>query len=1424
MAFRKDNKIKSNFSKISIGLASPEEILENSSGEVLKPETINYRTYKPERDGLFCERIFGPVKDYECHCGKYKRIRYKGIVCDRCGVEVTEKKVRRERMGHIQLVVPVAHIWYFRSLPNKIGYLLGLPSKKLDAVIYYERYIVIQPGPQSDLATYDLLSEEEYLNIMDSLPRENQMLEDTDPNKFIAKMGAEAIYDLLSRLDLDELSYDLRHRASTDGSQQRKTEALKRLQVVESFRASKGRNRPEWMILKVIPVIPPELRPLVPLDGGRFATSDLNDLYRRVIIRNNRLKRLMEIKAPEVILRNEKRMLQEAVDSLLDNSRKSSAVKTEANRPLKSLSDSLKGKQGRFRQNLLGKRVDYSARSVIVVGPELKMHECGLPKNMAAELYKPFIIRKLIERGIVKTVKSAKKIVDRKEPVVWDILEHVMKGHPVLLNRAPTLHRLGIQAFQPKMIEGKAIQLHPLACTAFNADFDGDQMAVHLPLGNEAILEAQLLMLGAHNILNPANGAPITVPSQDMVLGLYYITKLRPGSLGEGLKFYGPEEAEIAYNEGKVSLHAPVSVVVKDVDKDGNIIEHMVENTSVGRVLVNQYVPQEIGYVNEILSKKSLRDIIGKVIKVCGVTRSAQFLDDIKNLGYYMAFNGGLSFNLGDVLVPPEKETLVAEGNAEVEQIMNNYNMGFITYNERYNQIIDTWTHVNSRLSDILMKQLSADNQGFNSVFMMLDSGARGSKDQIRQLSGMRGLMAKPQKSGAEGGQIIENPILANFKEGLSVLEYFISTHGARKGLADTALKTADAGYLTRRLVDVAHDVIIHEEDCGTLRGLVCTEIKNNEEVVASLGERILGRVSVHDVVNPLTNEILVHAGEEITEVIAKKIEDSPIEQVEIRSVLTCESKKGVCAKCYGRNLSNNRMVQKGEAVGVIAAQSIGEPGTQLTLRTFHVGGIASNIAAVSSVTSRYEGILEIDELRTVENVSDSGTRVQIVVGRLAEMRIIDPNTKMVLMTANIPYGSKLFFNNGDTVKKGDMICEWDPFNAVIVSEVGGRVNFEAVEEGVTYRVESDEQSGLKEKIIIESKDRTRVPSAQILDEAGQVIKSYALPVGAHLMIEDGDTIKTGDVFVKIPRAVGKAGDITGGLPRVTELFEARNPSNPAVVSEIDGEVIFGKVKRGNREISVVSKTGETKKYLVPLSKQILVQENDYVRAGTPLSDGAVTPSDILAIKGPTAVQEYIVNEVQDVYRMQGVKINDKHFEVIVRQMMRKVQILDPGDTRFLEQQIVDKRDFMDENDRIWGKKVVTDPGDSQTLKAGQIVTARKLRDENSALKRKDLKLIQVRDAIPATSEQILQGITRAALQTSSFMSAASFQETTKVLNEAAINGKVDTLEGMKENVICGHLIPAGTGQREFDKLIVGSKEEFDRVFANRKNVTDFSN
>ena len=1438
MAFKKDTKIKSNFTKITISLASPEEILENSFGEVTKPETINYRTYKPERDGLFCERIFGPTKDFECACGKYKRIRYKGIVCDRCGVEVTEKKVRRERTGHIELVVPVAHIWYFRSLPNKIGYLLGLPTKKLDSVVYYEKYIVVQPGvlagrmdPEKEEELngshkMDLLTEDEYLDLMDQIPEDNEYLDDSDPNKFIAKMGAEAIYDLLAGLDLDSLSYELRDRANTDSSQQRKTEALKRLQVVEAFRGSSNVNRPEWMIMKIIPVTPPELRPLVPLDGGRFATSDLNDLYRRVIIRNNRLKRLIEIKAPEVILRNEKRMLQEAVDSLFDNSRKSSAVKSESNRPLKSLSDSLKGKAGRFRQNLLGKRVDYSARSVIVVGPELKMGECGLPKLMAAELYKPFIIRKLIERGIVKTVKSAKKIVDRREPVIWDILENVMKGHPVLLNRAPTLHRLGIQAFQPKLIEGKAIQLHPLACTAFNADFDGDQMAVHLPLSNEAVLEAQILMLQSHNILNPANGAPITVPSQDMVLGLYYITKIRPGAKGEGLTFYGPEEAIIAHNEGRCDLHAQVKVVVKDLADNGGYEQKLVE-TSVGRVIVNGIIPDEVGYVNKVISKKSLRDIISDVIKAVGFARACEFLDGIKNLGYRMAYLAGLSFNLDDIIIPEEKKALVERGNDEVRQITDNYNMGFITDKERYNQVIDAWTHVNNELGDVLMKQMTEADQGFNAVYMMLDSGARGSKDQIRQLAGMRGLMAKPQKAGAEGAQIIENPILSNFKEGMSVLEYFISTHGARKGLADTAMKTADAGYLTRRLVDVSHDVIINEEDCGTLRGLVCTALKNGDEVISTLYERILGRVSVHDIVNPQTGELIVAAGDEITESIAQAIEDSPIESVEIRSVLTCESKHGVCMKCYGRNLATSRMVQKGEAVGVIAAQAIGEPGTQLTLRTFHAGGVAANAAANATIVAKNDSKIEFDELRTVpfvEKTDDGSDReCEMVVSRLAEIRFIDPHTGITLSSMNVPYGSSLYHKAGDVLAKGEVIAKWDPFNAVIVTEYAGTLKFRDVIEGVTYHSETDDTTGLTETIITESKDKSKVPTCDIIDENGEVIGTYNLPVGGHVVVVDGQKVATGVTLVKIPRSVGKAGDITGGLPRVTELFEARNPSNPAVVSEIDGEVTMGKVKRGNREIIVTSKTGEQRKYLVSLSKQILVQEHDAVRAGTPLSDGSITPGDILAIKGPTAVQEYIVDEVQDVYRLQGVKINDKHFEIIVRQMMRKVQINDPGDTTFLEQQMVDKLDFAEENDRIWGKKVVVDAGDSDTLQKGQIITARRLRDENSSLKRRDLKLVQVRDAVAATSTQILQGITRAALQTKSFMSAASFQETTKVLNEAAIRGKVDRLEGMKENVICGHLIPAGTGLREFEKIIVGSQEEHDRMQANRKNVIDYS-
>jgi len=1417
MSFRRDNKQKTSYTKISIGLASPEEILDKSSGEVLKPETINYRTYKPERDGLFCERIFGPVKDYECHCGKYKRIRYKGIVCDRCGVEVTEKKVRRERMGHISLVVPVAHIWYFRSLPNKIGYLLGLPTKKLDSIIYYERYVVINPGVKAaDGVKYlDFLSEEEYMEIVETLPKENQYLDDDHPDKFVAEMGAEALYKLLGKLDLDELSYSLRHRANTETSQQRKSEALKRLQVVEAFRESKNINRPEWMIVKIVPVIPPELRPLVPLDGGRFATSDLNDLYRRVIIRNNRLKRLIEIKAPEVILRNEKRMLQEAIDSLFDNSRKANAVKTDANRPLKSLSDSLKGKQGRFRQNLLGKRVDYSARSVIVVGPELRLHETGIPKDMAAELYKPFVIRKLIERGIVKTVKSAKKIVDRKDPVVWDILENVLKGHPVLLNRAPTLHRLGIQAFQPKLIEGKAIQLHPLVCTAFNADFDGDQMAVHLPLGNAAILEAQMLMLASHNILNPANGAPITVPSQDMVLGLYYITKARKSTetikvKGEGTVFYSHEEVRIAYNENKVDLHAIIKVKVNDI-VDGQKVNHLIE-TTVGRVLFNEFVPEEVGYINELLTKKSLRDIIGTVLKKAGTAKTADFLDAIKDLGFRMAFTGGLSFNLDDVIIPQEKEMFVQEGYEQVDEVLSNYSMGFITNNERYNQIIDIWTHVNARLTQSLMKQLSNDKQGFNSVYMMLDSGARGSKEQIRQLSGMRGLMAKPQKSGATGSEIIENPILSNFKEGLSVLEYFISTHGARKGLADTALKTADAGYLTRRLVDVSQDVIITEEDCGTLRGLVATAIKNNEDIVESLYERILGRTTVHDIYNPLTGDLIVSAGEEITEEVAGNIDQSPIEQVEIRSVLTCESKKGVCAKCYGRNLATGRMVQKGEAVGVIAAQSIGEPGTQLTLRTFHVGGTASNITTESSLIARYGGIAVIEELRTVAKKDPEKGNINIVIGRLAELRIVDKTTGIALTTHTIPYGSRLYVKPNQEVQKGELICEWDPFNAVIISEVSGKVAFDYLIEGVTFREESDEQTGFKEKVIIESRDKTKNPTIKIMSPEGVEIKSYNLPVGAHLVTDLNKLVEAGDTIVKIPRAVGKSGDITGGLPRVTELFEARNPSNPAIVTEIDGEVTYGKIKRGNREITITSKSGEMKKYLVPLSKQILVQENDYVRAGTSLSDGAITPSDILAIKGPTKVQEYIVNEVQEVYRLQGVKINDKHFETIVRQMMRKVEIIDPGDTKFLERQIVDKLEFMDENDWVYGKKIVLEPGDSQTLKPGMIITARKLRDENSLLKRRDLKLIDARDAVPATSQQVLQGITRAALQTNSFFSAASFQETTKVLNEAAILGKVDFLEGLKENVIVGHLIPAGTGLREYNNIIVGSLDDYESL------------
>ena len=1420
MAFKKNRKLNNDFNKVTISLASPESILESSHGEVTQPETINYRTYKPEMGGLFCERIFGPVKDWECHCGKYKRIRYKGIICDRCGVEVTEKKVRRERMGHIELVVPVAHIWYFKSLPNKIGYLLGLPTKKLDQIIYYERYVVIQAGIKEEegISYMDFLTEDEYLDILDKLPRENQMLDDDDPEKFIAKMGAEALEMLLARLDLDSMSYALRHQAATDTSQQRKAEALKRLRVVEAFRDARTRieNRPEWMVIRMVPVIPPELRPLVPLDGGRFATSDLNDLYRRVIIRNNRLKRLIDIKAPEVILRNEKRMLQEAVDSLFDNSRKVNAVRSDGNRALKSLSDMLKGKQGRFRQNLLGKRVDYSGRSVIVVGPELKLHECGLPKNMAAELFKPFIIRKLIERGIVKTVKSAKKIVDRKDPVVWDILENVLKGHPVLLNRAPTLHRLGIQAFQPKLIEGKAIQLHPLVCTAFNADFDGDQMAVHVPLGQDAVMEASMLMLSSHNILNPANGAPITVPSQDMVLGLYYVTKGRKSSddfkvAGEGMRFYSSEEVLIAMNEGRLSKHAHIHVKTK-VREDDELVDKVIE-TVAGRVLFNESVPEEVGFVNELLTKKKLQKIIQNVVNICGIAKTAQFLDDIKELGFQMAYKGGLSMGLNDIHIPENKEGLVVSAKEEVDGVWQNYLMGLITDNERYNQVIDIWTRVNTRLTNGLMQEMEEDQQGFNSIFMMMHSGARGSREQIRQLGGMRGLMAKPQKNLAGSvGAIIENPILSNFKEGLDVLEYFISTHGARKGLADTALKTADAGYLTRRLVDVAQDCVVNEEDCGTLRGLTVSALKDNEDIVEPLSERILGRVSVHDVIDPITDELIVASGEEITEKIAEQIDETAIEEVEIRSVLTCETKRGICAKCYGRNLSTNKMVQKGEAVGVIAAQSIGEPGTQLTLRTFHVGGTASNIAVDASVNAKFDGVIAFEELRSLPTTDDEGNKIEIVMGRTGEVQIIDPKSKKVLISNHVPYGAILQVKEGDKVEKGQQLCKWDPYNAVILSEFDGTIEFDAIEEGITFKEEFDEQTGHREKVITDTKDKTKNPA--IVVNAKDNSKAYNIPVGAHLAVDAGSKVKVGQPLAKIPRTMGKSRDITGGLPRVTELFEARNPSNPAVVSEIDGVVTYGGIKRGNREIFIESKDGVKKKYMVPLSKHILVQDNDFVRAGYQLSDGAITPNDILNIQGPTAVQEYLVNEIQEVYRLQGVKINDKHIEAIVKQMMQKVEIIDAGDTQFLPGQVVDKFVFREENDAILDMKVVTEAGDSENLKPGQIVTPRDLRDENSSLRRKDMKLVEVRDAQPAVSQPKLQGITQASLGTDSFISAASFQETTKVLSEASIRGKADTLNGLKENVIVGHLIPAGTGMREYEDLIVGNKEEYERLVA----------
>ncbi len=1384
------------FHKIIISLASPNDILEQSYGEVTKPETINYRSFKPEKDGLFCEKIFGPVKDWECHCGKYKRIRYKGIICDRCGVEVTQKKVRRERMGHISLAVPVVHIWFYKSLPSKIGYLLNMSPKDLEKVIYYENYIVINPG-KSTLKFKQLINEEEYFKQLDEHGELNEELPDDDPNKFIAKIGGEAIHDLLKMINVEELAVELRKIIKTETSEQKKQDALKRLKVVEAFRTREKnleyRNKPEWMVLDVIPVIPPELRPLVPLEGGRFATSDLNDLYRRVIIRNNRLKKLLEIRAPEVILRNEKRMLQEAVDSLFDNSKRTTAMRSDGDRPLKSLSDMLKGKQGRFRQNLLGKRVDYSGRSVIVVGPELKLHECGLPKEMAIELFKPFIIRKLVERRFVKTVKSAKKLVERKGPEVWDILEEIIDDHPVMLNRAPTLHRLGIQAFQPVLIEGKAIQIHPLVCAAFNADFDGDQMAVHIPLSYEAQVETKLLMLSSHNILSPSSGVPIAVPSQDIVLGCYYLTKHAPNSMGEGMVFSSPQEAVIAYNNGKVDMHAGIKVRI-----DGKLIE-----TTMGRVIFNQIVPKEIGFVNELLSKKTISNIIGVIYRKLGNKVTAEFLDNLKAIGFNYATRSGSSIGLYDIVIAPEKEMFVQAAQKEVDEIQELYEQGIITDGERYNKIIDIWTKVTADVAEAMFRRLSKDKNGFNPLYMMSDSGARGSKEQIRQLAGMRGLMAKPQKSlTGQTGEIIENPITANFFEGLSVIEYFISTHGARKGLADTALKTADAGYLTRRLVDVAQDVIVSEVDCGTIMGQDITDLKEGEEIIEPLADRVLGRVAAEDVIDPMTKEVIAKRGTLIDEAIAEKINASSLEVVRVRTELTCESKYGVCAMCYGRNMATGDLVEVGEAVGVMAAQSIGEPGTQLTLRTFHIGGTASRIASESDITTKAEGKVKFINIRTVNNKNGE----PVVTGRNGKIEIIEPQEERVLATYNVPYGSILKVKDGQAVKKFDILFNTDPYSSVIITENSGRVQFEDIIENITYREELDEQTGRKQRVIVESKNKNLNPHIFIIDENGQKVNQYFVPVKAFLQVNDGDEVFAGDVLVKIPREIGKTRDITGGLPRVAELFEARQPKEKAVVSEIDGYVKFGSIKRGIREIIIESEL-ETKKYNIPHGMHILVHENDFVRAGERLTDGAIAPNDILRIQGPAKVQEYLVNEIQEVYRLQGVKINDKHIGIIVRQMLKKVRVDDPGDTSFLPGDQVYKYDFFEENAKIANKLVVTDPGDS-LFREGSITDKKTVELINKDLRKAKKKPVKFRKAQPATFSPILLGITQAALTTKSFISAASFQETTQVLTDAAVAGKEDELIGLKENVIMGHLIPAGTGLRKYDEGLLEVEEE----------------
>lgn len=1396
------------FSSITINLASPETILDRSHGEVLKPETINYRSFKPEKDGLFCERIFGPVKDWECYCNKYKRIRYKGIICDRCGVEVTQKSVRRERMGHIALSVPVVHIWYFRTMPNKIGHLLSIRGKKLEKVIYYEEYVVVQAGCAAEHGIEDnqLLKEEEYYETLYKIREDNNRLSDDDPEKFIAMIGGEAVEFMLKRLRLEELSHELRFQIKTESSQQRKSEAIKRLAVVEAFRDANRRldNYPEWMVLRVVPVIPPELRPLVPLEGGRFATSDLNDLYRRVIIRNNRLQRLIDIKAPEVILRNEKRMLQEAVDSLFDNSRKVNAVRSDSNRALKSLSDMLKGKQGRFRQNLLGKRVDYSGRSVIVVGPDLDLHQCGLPKEMAVELFKPFVIRKLIERGIVKTVKSAKKVVDKRTSEVWDILEKVIQGRPVMLNRAPTLHRLGFQAFQPVMTEGKAIQLHPLVCTAFNADFDGDQMAVHVPLGYDACMEAMLLMLSSHNILSPAHGGPITVPTQDMVLGLYYLTKSRSGCKGEGMCFASLSEVRQAFDQYEVEIHAKIKVRLNS----GEIID-----TTVGRVLFNEVVPEGVPYINDVLTKNNLQRIIGQVLKTTDFPKTARFLDEIKRAGFEHATTAGLTFSIADIVVPDKKTDLIDTAKAEVARAQANYEEGYITHNERYNKVIDIWTRTNSSVGEVLYDTLKKHEEGFNAIYMMTDSGARGSQQQIRQLGGMRGLMQKPQKNlVGSADEIIENPIISNLKEGLSVLEYFISTHGARKGLADTALKTADAGYLTRRLVDVAQDVTITQYDCGTLRGIAISSLLgDNDTVVEPLADRILGRVSLHDVRDPLTDEIIVLANEVIDEEKSRHIAETSIEQVEIRSVLTCESKRGTCSLCYGRNLGTGRLVEAGEAVGIVAAQSIGEPGTQLTLRTFHGGGTASRIEVDSSIRSKFAGRVVYENLRTVSYEGADGP-TEVVLTRQGEIRIVDEENRQ-LFASVIPFGAEVLVSDGDMVTKNAVLASWDPYNSVILSEVSGSIKFQDIIDGTTLREETDKLIGRKEKVVIESRERSLTPAIRVFTSKTKY-REYPLPVRARLQVNEGDSVQAGEVLAKIPRQSARTRDITGGLPRVTELFEARPPTDAAIVSEIDGIVSFGGRKRGAQEVIITSRNGvDAHTYLVSVQKHILVNENDFVRAGDALSDGQISPQDILRIKGARAVQEYLVNGIQEVYRIQGVAINDKHIEVIVRQMMQKIRVTDPGDTTLLEEEAIARFQLEELNDGLYDKFVVTDAGESG-LRIGSLVDRRQLREVNSEMKRRDLAEVTVREAQPAVGEPILLGITQAALSTDSFISAASFQETTKVLTEAAIGAKVDPLYGLKENVIVGHLIPAGTGQRKFRDMVVGSKSELEELQA----------